>query len=220
MKTALIARGLPEDRIFVVPNFLVAAGGSRPEDAVKAPLRVGSLGRFVARKGFLYLVDAIKILDERGVTVECRIAGDGPELADLKDRASRHGLDTRIHFPGWLGDEAKAGFLQQLDIFVCPSLDEPFGFAYLDAMRWGLPVVTTPTVGARYIFSTPDSGRFVPFEDPLALADAIQDLLSNPGQCTALGRSSAQLFADGFCLEAGARNLNHALGRLRSSGKR
>ncbi|MFC4876895.1 glycosyltransferase family 4 protein [Microbulbifer halophilus] len=227
MKTALKARGFDEERIFIVPNFL-AENSPEPEENssqpgerdLRHPPRVGSLGRFVARKGFGVLIDAVDLLRERGVELECTIAGDGKDLDTMKARIDERGLSRIVHLPGWLGHGDKAEFLQGLDLFVCSSLDEPFGFVYLDAMRFGLPVVTTPTVGARFIFSDTDTACWTPFEDPASLADAIQRLLSDESRRAALGRQSRQLYATAFSLEAGSRNLDLALGQMRGLGKR
>ncbi len=241
MKAALKAQGFDEERIFIVPNFL-AENSPEPEDNspepkesspepgekgpepseqdLRHPPRIGSLGRFVPRKGFGVLIDAVDLLRERGVELECTIAGDGKDLDTMKARVEERGLSRIVHLPGWLGHSDKADFLQGLDLFVCSSLDEPFGFVYLDAMRFGLPVVTTPTVGARFIFSDTDTACWTPFEDPTALADAIQQLLSDDDRRAALGRQSRHLYTTAFSLEAGARNLDLALGQVHALGKR
>lgn len=220
MKATLKAQGFDEERIFVVPNFLAEKSLPLRQRALHRPPRIGSLGRFVPRKGFSVLVNATGLLCERGIEVECVIAGDGKEFNNIKADIEERGLSGVVHLPGWLEHGDKAEFLRGLDLFVCPSLDEPFGFAYLDAMGFGLPIVTTPTVGARYIFAETDNVCRVPFEDPAALADAIQRLLSDDDYRVALGRSSRALFDSAFSLEAGTRNLDFALKQMRDLGKR
>jgi glycosyltransferase involved in cell wall biosynthesis len=103
---------------------------------------------------------------------------------------------------------------------VNPSQNEPFGFVYLDAMRVGAPIITCPTVGARYIFSTPGTAEFVPLDDPQALAGAIERVLSDDSLRRALGASAERAFATRFSLDAGARNLEMALAQMTTLKRR
>ena len=123
------------------------------------------------------LLDAVALLRERGVPVRCAIAGDGRARAELEKQIEDLGLSGCVELVGWLDNVQKVRFLEDLDLFVSPSLNEPFGFVYLDAMRVGAPIIACPTVGARYIFSTPGTAELVPLEDAPALADAIERAL-------------------------------------------
>jgi glycosyltransferase involved in cell wall biosynthesis len=220
MQQTLAGLGYPPERIFLVPNFLAATSAPRSLGPIREPPRVGSMGRFSRRKGFHVLIDAVALLRERGVSVECAIAGDGRTRADLEQQVADRGLAGCVELVGWLDNVQKVRFLEGLDLFVSPSLDEPFGFVYLDAMRAGAPIIACPTVGARYIFSTPGTAEIVPLDDAPALADAIERVLNDDELRRALGASAERAFAAGFSLAAGAKNLDTALTRAMSLKRR
>jgi glycosyltransferase involved in cell wall biosynthesis len=214
MKATLAGLGFPGERTFVVPNFLPENSRPRAPRELHAPPLVGSLGRFVPRKGFHVLIEAIALLHHRGTAVQCEIAGGGKTFPELARQIDAHGASSYIRLVGWLDKAAKIEFLQRIDLFVSPSLNEPFGIVYLDAMQVGAPVIATPTVGARYIFSTPGSAEFAPFDDPAALADAIGRVLANEEHRTALGVNAEQIYTARFGLDAGARHLEQALQQM------
>ena len=220
MKQALAGFGFPSERIFLVPNFLAEPSLPRPAPGERAVPRIGSLGRFVQRKGYHDLVDAALILRRRGLAVECEIAGDGKERAALQRRIRDAGATEAIRLVGWLDNVEKLEFLKSLDLFVSPSLNEPFGFVYLDAMRTGTPIVTTPTVGARFIFAGGEGAVLAPFGSPEALADTIAETLANRVRLASLGEEARAIFEQRFSLAAGARNLGLALGELAAMGPR
>lgn len=220
MKDTLAGLGYPPERISLVPNFMAETSRQRPEHELASPPLVGSLGRFVERKGFPVLIDAIAMLHERGIAVRCEIAGDGKHFQELERQIEARGAAGYIKLIGWLDKAAKTEFLQRIDLFVSPSLDEPFGFVYLDAMQVGAPVITCPTVGARYIFSDPDSGEFVPLGDAPALADAIQRLLADDERRMTLGRNAERSYTARFGLDAGVRSLEQSLASMTALGKK
>lgn len=220
MQETLAGLGYPRERIFLVPNFLAESSAPRPLEPLRTPPRIGSMGRFSRRKGFHVLIDAIALLRDRGVAVDCAIAGAGRGRAELEKQISDRGVAECVELVGWLDNVQKVGFLEGLDLFVSPSLNEPFGFVYLDAMRAGVPIVTFPTVGARYIFSTPDTAEMAPLGDAEGLADTIERVLADDGLRVALGANAERAFTERFSLEAGARNLDQVLTRLAALGRR
>ena len=220
MQETLAGIGFPAERIYLVPNFLAETSEPRPLGPLRAPPRIGSMGRFSRRKGFQVLIDAIALLRERGFAVGCAIAGDGRTRAELAKQIADRGVSDCVELVGWLDHAQKVRFLESLDLFVSPSLNEPFGFVYLDAMRVGAPIIACPTVGARYIFSTPGTAEIVPLGDPKALADAIERVLSDEALRHALGANAERAFAARFSLEAGARNLEMAVAQATTLKRR
>jgi glycosyltransferase involved in cell wall biosynthesis len=220
MQETLASVGYPAERIFLVPNFLAETSAPRALGPLRTPPRVGAMGRFSRRKGFQALIDAIALLRDRGFAVECAIAGDGRTRAELAKQIADRGVSGCVELVGWLDHAHKVRFLESLDLFVSPSLNEPFGFVYLDAMRVGAPIITCPTVGARYIFSAPGTAEIVPLDDPQALAGAIERVLSDDSLRRVLGASAERAFAARFSLDAGARNLEMALAQMTTLKRR
>jgi glycosyltransferase involved in cell wall biosynthesis len=161
------------------------------------PLTIGALGRLTKRKGFDILIDAVARL-----TMPCRlmIAGEGSERGALEAQAHRLGIT--VEFPGWIGNEDKGDFLDSLDIFVCPSRFEPFGNVYLEAMQHGLPVVTTPTTGARAIFARTDAARITADDSAEHLATALETLAKDQTLRERLGQAGQAHYLAAYSLEA------------------
>ena len=210
--------GMPRDHMSVVPNFLLAE--AVPHDYTRnGPLRIGSLGRLAERKGYDILVAAVAELKRRGIPAELVIGGTGDEKARLEAQARAAGIDAR--FPGWIGNDAKSPFLQGIDVFACPSRFEPFGNVYIEAMQHGLPIVTSDTTGARYIFPGGEGAIVVRPDDPVALADGIARLVDDDGLRQELGAFGHQAFATRFSAAAVGPRLSDAveLARDRFHGK-
>ena len=144
-KQYLIQHGIAAQRIQVIPHFSLL----NPVDQLRSgdgacPVFV-SYGRMVRKKGFDVLLQAFKIMLDRGLTARLVIGGDGTERVALLALAKQLGLAEHVEFYGWIDDVA--AFLDGGDIFVLPSLDEPFGIVVLEAMACGKTIISTRTQG-------------------------------------------------------------------------
>lgn len=135
--------GIADHRTTFIPHF--SAVRPRRPHVTQATTRFGAIGRFVAKKGFSVLLAALHQMRAAGVSATLSIAGDGPERAALEGQVDSLGLANHVHFAGWLDDPDE--LLNNTDVFVLPSLAEPFGIVVLEAMAAGLPIVTTRTDG-------------------------------------------------------------------------
>ena len=169
----------------LIPNWLPDAGepvplGLRGRLGLGPGIRiVGSVGRLHKSKGCGLLLSAFM----RAAPAEAALvfAGDGPMRAELEAMAKG---DPRIHFLGHCGNVR--GFLREIDLFVSPSLEETAGLAILEAMREGLPVITTATDGpSEYLQGQPVT--FVEIGSADALAAALGQALA-PGNIAGLAR--------------------------------
>jgi glycosyltransferase involved in cell wall biosynthesis len=107
---------------------------------------VGTVGRLVAEKNQLPLIDAVAELRALGADAHLMLVGDGPMRATLEQRAEERGISSAVTFTGALPDVRAA--LRAFDVFVLPSLSETFSNAALEAMAMQLPVILTRTGGA------------------------------------------------------------------------
>ena len=181
---ALAARavdaGLPPERVLALSNMLEIIP-PLVERAARQPPVIGALGRFVAKKGFATFLDALALLQERGVPFRARLGGGGGEERALRMQASRLGLDAHLAWLGWVED--KAGFYSELDVFCVPSLEEPFGIVMLEAFAHGVAVVAADAEGPRQIVGERGTARLCRRDSAQALADALQALLGDPALC-------------------------------------
>lgn len=147
-----------------------------------APVVV-SVGRFVAYKGYEYLLDAAASVDG----AHWLLAGDGALRAALEARAQALGIAARVHFLGWRDDVGD--LLALADVVVMPSLGEHFGRLLIEAMAMARPVVATDAGGVPEIVVPGSTGLLVPPGRADALADAVRSLLAAPGRAAALGQA-------------------------------
>ena len=139
---------------------------------------IGTAGRMVTEKGQLYLIDALPHLLLRWPQLRCLFIGTGPLLDELKSRAAALGLAETCIFPGVRMDIAH--IYNMMDIFVLPSLREPFGLVLLEAMASCVPVLATASGGPVDFIRSGVNGVLVPPADPIKLAAQIDSFLSDP----------------------------------------
>ena len=177
--------GIPAEKVVTVHNA-VRFGESEdavPERAVKDKV-VTFLGRITYQKGPDYFVEAAAKVLHRVPDVRFVMAGSGDLMNHVVRRVAQLGIADRFHFTGFL----KGGEVQRMfrlsDVYVMPSVSEPFGISPLEAMRSGVPVIISRQSGVAEVL---DYAIKVNYWDVDALADAIYGLLTYP----ALGRMFA-----------------------------
>jgi glycosyltransferase involved in cell wall biosynthesis len=158
-------------------------------------IRIRSSGRLVEKKGFAILLDACKILADRGVPFDCIIGGSGPLEADLRERVERLGITDRVVMTGeTLMQEKIPEFMHGGDLYCLPCVwasdDDVDGLPIMlmEAMACGLPAISTRLVGIPDLIAHEKTGLLVEPNNTSELADAIQRL----GQDRTLARELAE----------------------------
>lgn len=165
-----------------------ASLGIRPQDLVLV-----SAGRLAPQKGIEYLIDAVKILVDSGVSnLRVLIAGDGPLRAFLEDKTKEVGLQQNFIFLGFRSDVAD--ILNAGDIAVMPTEREGLSIALLEAMAMGKPIVTTVIGSNLEVTENGQHARLVNPKDSRALALAIREFVSDAGLAKRLGESARSHF--------------------------
>ncbi len=200
-------RALGVTHIHHIPN-MVRAAASHARPAFRTPPVIGSMGRFVAKKGFPTFIEALSVLRARNIPFRAILGGEGEDAQAIDALITRYQLQNHITRTGWVTD--KTAFYNSIDLFVLPSLHEPFGIVLIEAMSHGLPVISTATEGPSEILREGD-GWLVPKKDPEKLADAITEALYDPLRAVMRGQSAAALVARDYSKEAMAGRLQMAL---------
>jgi colanic acid/amylovoran biosynthesis glycosyltransferase len=151
------------------------------------PLRVLFVGRLVAEKAPLDLVDAVALLGG-AQPVEVRIVGNGPLRAGIDARIAEHGLGDRIRCLGGLGQDELPGQYLWADVFCLPSHDEGVPVVLMEAMATELPVLTTRITGIPELVLDGENGMLVEPGDLDALAAGLRLLADSAGRRAELGR--------------------------------
>ncbi len=171
-----IERGLPASCAFHVPYMVDVPAGPR-HHARGSPAVIGAMGRFVSKKGFDVLVDALARLQANGTAFRAILAGDGPERGALERLAAERHLGEVLSFPGWVTN--KPAFFAEIDVFCLPSHHEPFGIVLIEAMAHGLPIIATDSEGPTEILHDGIDGMIVPRGDVVRLARAFDALIGD-----------------------------------------
>jgi glycosyltransferase involved in cell wall biosynthesis len=131
-------------------------------------------GRFLRRKGFQHVLQALKGIDEE---FEVHIAGDGPLREELHRRAAE--LDSGVTFHGWLAHDSRElrSLYDRCAILCLPSEKENASMALLEGMRAGMAVIASDTAGCPEIVG--DAGLRVPPQNVPMLRDALERLLTS-----------------------------------------
>jgi glycosyltransferase involved in cell wall biosynthesis len=151
-------------------------------------LVVGSVGRLDPVKGFDIFIDAARTLYRKYPNMYFVLVGDGSQRAELIQRIKSYRIDKRCIITGW--KDNPASYIEIMDIYVQPSLNEGLGKTILTAQLLKKPIVATAVQGIKSLIDHAVSGLLVPPGDPVALADAIEQLAADPYARYTLGNNA------------------------------
>ena len=197
----------------------VATDGFAPRTPAGPVPRLISVGRSVEKKGFADLIEACRLLRERGRTFECAIVGGGPLDTILQTRLERASLGPLVRLLGPKSQAEVRELLASSHVFVLASVPESGGGSdnlptvIVEAMLAGLPVVSTRLAGIPEMLTDGESGFLVSPKDPPALAAALEKLLADPSLATRLGARGRQSAVEKFAIEKTTGALKHLLVR-------
>jgi glycosyltransferase involved in cell wall biosynthesis len=221
-----IALGADSSRMDVVPygvdtaRFAPAGAASRQDRRSRvgigdADALVVAAGRLVRKKGFEYLIDAM-----RGTgNTRLAIAGEGDLDAELRARAQASGVADRVHFLGNVDQDDVAAWFAAADVVAIPSVRDDSGNVdglpntVMEALASGTPLVATPAGGIGSVVRDGESGRLVPERDAGALRSAITSLLRDPAERARLGAAGRTLVQTRFGWDAAAARFEAAYDR-------
>ena len=193
-------QGVPPSRLHVVPNgtnldHFRPRGGTALRDRLGIGTRpmLLTVGRLVPRKGVDTMLRALPPIAASVPEVQYVVAGTGPDRGRLEHLAVRWGVRDRVHFVGYVTDDALPSYYSAADLFVMPAREAPpdvegFGLVFLEANACGTPAVGARSGGIPDAIVEGETGLLVPSSDPASLASALSSLLRDPTRITTLGR--------------------------------
>lgn len=190
--------GFSSDRIFLVPtavdnDWWTEQASNVDRIAVRASWKIpadGAVALFCAKlQRWKAPMDLLEAFASANVSKSYLVyAGDGPERSNLERRAADLGLTDRVRFLGFLNQSQLPAAYRAADLFVLPSLFEPFGLVVNEAMLCGLPVAVSDRVGAKFDLVRPDENGYVfPAGDVDALAAVLRQILLDPEKRARMG---------------------------------
>ncbi len=170
--------GVPPEKVHVVHNAVTkdAYPGKNGYQKAAREKVVLFLGRITFQKGPDYFVEAAAKVLARNNNVRFVMAGSGDMAPKMIERIAELRLGRKFHFTGFLKGAEVEQMYKESDLYVMPSVSEPFGISPLEAMRYDVPVIISKTSGVAEIL---DSALKVDFWDIDELADKILAVLEH-----------------------------------------
>jgi glycosyltransferase involved in cell wall biosynthesis len=201
MRDEIVGRGVPADKVLIVPNAVSEEFLQPLPDAtaLRAALGLGAdehivgvVSSLVPHEGIGTLLEAVQLLTGRGLPVRALIVGDGPERAALQRQAAGLGLSEAVIFTGRVPTANVRDFHALLDVFVVPRTRDRVcqlvtPLKPVEAMASGLCVVASDVKALAEIIKPEVTGTLTTPQDPVALADSLELLVSSPDMRRKLG---------------------------------
>jgi len=170
--------GINPEKVITVHNAVEFDKSDNMEVERGVPEKVVTfLGRITYQKGPEYFIEAAAKVLKRYPNVRFVMAGNGDLLTRAIRRVAKLGIATKFHFTGFLKGADVNRMYSYSDVYVMPSVSEPFGISPLEAMRANVPVIISKQSGVAEVLS---HALKVDFWDIDAMADAIHALLVYP----------------------------------------
>jgi glycosyltransferase involved in cell wall biosynthesis len=141
------------------------------------------LGRITMQKGPEYFVEAAYSVLQRTKDVRFVMAGSGDMMNEMIDLAAKRGIADRFHFPGFLKGRQVHEMLAESDVYIMPSVSEPFGISPLEAMQVGTPSIISKQSGCAEILTHVIKTDYWDID---AMADAIYAIVKYPAMYKSL----------------------------------
>jgi len=148
-------------------------------------IKLVSTGRLISRKGYQYLIPALKNIPE----IRLSLIGGGNMKEELQDIATDCGVS--VDFLGQIEHDDIAKYLGESDIFILPSLNEGMSNSVLEAMACGLPIITTNTGGSKELID--ENGTIIKMRSSQSIKKALRKYLNNKKLINIEGKRSREI---------------------------
>ncbi|MBE6201971.1 MAG: glycosyltransferase family 4 protein [Tidjanibacter sp.] len=201
--------GIPADKVITVHNAVRFADNNMEEERGVKDKIVTFLGRITYQKGPDYFVEAAAKVLKRTPNVRFVMAGSGDMMNHVIRRVARLGIADRFHFTGFLKGADVQKMFALSDVYVMPSVSEPFGISPLEAMKSNVPTIISKQSGVAEVL---DYAVKVDYWDVDAMADAIYGLVTYP--------ALSELFARKGLEEVTGLKWNNAAAKIKAGYER
>jgi glycogen(starch) synthase len=189
-RTVVDRYGLPSAKVHVIHNGIVPADGAPREKTAGDGKSVLFLGRITMQKGPEYFVRAAAAVLERVRGVKFVMAGWGDLAPRIVEQVAAMGLGGSVLFAGFLRGRDVARAYRMADVYVMPSVSEPFGLTALEAIQHGVPVILSRNSGAAEVLQR--GALKIDFWDVRDMADKIIAVLRSPALADTLRQHATE----------------------------
>ena len=212
-----VKKYVKRDDVYICPNGIPETLQTEPvaERHNKIP-NLLFLSILLESKGVLVLLDACRILKDKGYNFVCDFVGGETAEIDVRRFArevEERGLDSMTVYHGRKYGDEKRDFFENADVFVFPTYyhNETFGLVNLEAMEFKLPVISTDEGGIPDVIKDGENGLICRKQDARSLSDSIACLLDNKELRVKMGENGYKKFKKQFTLQAFEDNMRRIL---------
>ncbi len=225
VRDAMVARNeAPASRVTTIHNGMPPINTSAFLQATEVRKALGvpdgsvfilCAARLEKEKDISTLIKAISSAYRPDKPIFCAVAGTGQLREQLQSEIQALGAEAYIHILGFRDDVLN--LMSACDLFVLPSLAEPFGLVVIEAMALGKAVICTDAGGPREIVVNGSTGILVPPADPAALAKAISGLVNNPDEMAIMASAGLARYNSQFTAQRMAHEMIQLYTRVLTS---
>lgn len=201
-----IEKVVNHEQVLICPNGIPeipdASNTPKPKNSTPHLLFLSNL---IPNKGVYVLLDACKILRERNLQFVCDFVGGETKDIDrnvFEEAVRERGIEGLAYYHGPKYGEEKERYWKNTNIFVFPTYYETFGLVNLEAMQYGIPIVTTNEGGIPDVVKDGENGFVCERKDPNSLAIALEKLINDSNLCRQMGERGYQRYKEEYTLEA------------------
>ena len=219
-----IEKVVKKEDVFICPNGIKLKeclkdnkGKSKIRELEKGVPKLLFLSNLLESKGVIVLLDALKILKDKGVQFYCDFVGGETNEINAKrfnEEVEKRGIDKIALYHGRKYGEEKERYFKEADIFAFPTYNETFGLVILEAMQFHLPIVSTNEGGIPDIIQDGINGLICNKKDPVSLACCLKRVLEEPDLRKELGTNGHQKLLKEFTIDIFERRMLEILKEL------
>lgn len=167
---------------------------------IRPMIKLAFLSNMVRSKGVFTLLEACSMLKEKGYSFKLSFAGNWFDIKpkDFWARVEELKMSSYVEYLGFQSGQNKCKLLSDSDIFVYPTYNDTFPLVILEAMEWGLPIITTAQGAIPEVVENGKTGFIIPERTPSVLAERIEFLIHHLDVRLKFGQAGRQRFQERY----------------------
>jgi glycosyltransferase involved in cell wall biosynthesis len=206
-----------DDVPFIVPNGIKDQPNSEFKTIPSSStVRILYLSNFIKNKGILILLDALITLKNQGLSFKASLVGAPSNVTNnaIEEIITKNDLSSSVKIVGPLMGDDKFDAYREADLFVFPTYNDAFPLVTLEAMQFGLPVISTFEGSIPDIVLDNETGILVERENANMLAEKIAVLLKDVSKMKTMGENGRRRFVNNYTLEHFENNIDQVFNRI------
>ena len=216
-KNIFVKNSFDESKIFVIPNVIDKIIDFQEFKDFSNPPVFGTMFRFDPMKGIPVLIEACRILKEKNINFKLKIGGSPQkqylnEYNKILNLIKKYNLENNIELTGWVDNIEN--FYKSIDIFILPSIYEPFGIVLLEAMIHSEPIISSLAEGPSEIFKNTKNDFVFSVGNYEKLAELMIKMINNKELAKKIVEDNYKMVNEKYSLIAISRSLKEVFNKI------